>query len=191
MHADVTGLPVVLGVFDNSPLLGCAVLAASATGHFPAVGLGGGGGDHDEFAAIAARVSAAVSQMVRVSRVVRPCADSKAAYDKLYHLYRSLEASIEGVCGLLASPLPSRVSSGASESRSGSGRVLVVSPSLLSADTGRLAEEARGLAAAGATVVHIDMCDSSDSCLGTVSPTYPHIVYISQCIHPATADKVP
>ena len=34
MHSDVTGLPVVVGEFDNAPLLGAAMLAAVGAGAF-------------------------------------------------------------------------------------------------------------------------------------------------------------
>jgi ribulose kinase len=34
MHADATGLPVVVGECDNAPLLGSAILAAVGAGQF-------------------------------------------------------------------------------------------------------------------------------------------------------------
>jgi pentose-5-phosphate-3-epimerase len=50
-----------------------------------------------------------------------------------------------------------------------SGREAVVAPSMLSADFGNLAEEARMCERAGAQWVHLDVCDNSDGCRGSLT----------------------
>jgi FGGY family of carbohydrate kinases, C-terminal domain/Ribulose-phosphate 3 epimerase family len=106
MHADVTGVPVVVGEFDNAPLLGSAILAAVGAGYFTddrggvgagagARGLVGEAGKDGKYDGMAIRnsVTRAVAAMVRPARRLEPDTRAKAAYDKVFSVYeRAAEA---------------------------------------------------------------------------------------------------
>lgn len=62
---DITGVPVSTGVFDNSPVLGCGVLAAV------------GCGLHDS-------ISDAVIAMVQQRTQIEPSIENKSKYDVVY-----------------------------------------------------------------------------------------------------------
>ena len=63
--ADVTGLPVATGVFDNSPALGCGVLAAVACGMHQSI-------------------PDAVAAMVHQETYIEPSMEHKTKYDSVY-----------------------------------------------------------------------------------------------------------
>jgi len=75
MHADVTGVPIDVGEFDNAPLLGCAVLAAV------------GAGLHTD-------VEAAAAKMVRVKERILPDPSKKEAYDRVFAVYDRLASGV-------------------------------------------------------------------------------------------------
>ena len=54
-----------------------------------------------------------------------------------------------------------------------SGRGMLLEPSVLAADIGNLASEARRLEAAGFTWVHVDVCDGSRECCRALSSLGP------------------
>jgi ribulokinase len=70
VHADVSNLPLTLTEVTDAPTLGCAILAATGSGHYP-------------------DVPTAVQHMVQVSRVVEPNAAAHAAYRPFYESYRA------------------------------------------------------------------------------------------------------
>ena len=69
---DATGIPVSTGNFDNSPVLGCGVLAAV------------GCGLHNS-------INDAITNMVRHQKKIEPSMESKAKYDKVYKVYACLQ----------------------------------------------------------------------------------------------------
>lgn len=72
-HADVTGLPVVLGRETESVLLGAAILGANASGAFPSV-------------------TEAMRAMGKSGTIIEPNADVRAYHDAKYTVYKSLYA---------------------------------------------------------------------------------------------------
>ncbi|KAM8930001.1 FGGY carbohydrate kinase domain-containing protein [Pelodytes ibericus] len=73
MHADITGLPVVLSKEVESVLVGAAILGACASGDFPSI-------------------RDAMEKMSRVGKVVRPSHQDKRFYDKKYKVFLKLAA---------------------------------------------------------------------------------------------------
>ncbi len=71
IHADVTGLPLVVTKCGEAPALGCAALAATCCGAHGSV-------------------SEAAAAMVHAQRVVQPDAVSHAAYEPFYQAYKAL-----------------------------------------------------------------------------------------------------
>ncbi|XP_060265789.1 FGGY carbohydrate kinase domain-containing protein isoform X3 [Ovis aries] len=71
MHADITGMPVVLSQEVESVLVGAAVLGACASGDF-------------------ASVQEAMAKMSRVGKVVFPRHEDKRYYDKKYQVFLKL-----------------------------------------------------------------------------------------------------
>ncbi|XP_044891858.1 FGGY carbohydrate kinase domain-containing protein isoform X3 [Felis catus] len=71
MHADITGMPVVLSQEVESVLVGAAILGACASGDF-------------------ASVQEAMSRMSKVGKVVFPRLEDKRYYDKKYQVFLKL-----------------------------------------------------------------------------------------------------
>ncbi|KAM8999278.1 FGGY carbohydrate kinase domain-containing protein [Sarcophilus harrisii] len=71
MHADITGLPVVLSQEVESVLVGAAILGACASGDFPSV-------------------QEAMARMGKVGKVVLPRSEEKRFYDKKYKVFLKL-----------------------------------------------------------------------------------------------------
>ncbi|XP_055978249.1 FGGY carbohydrate kinase domain-containing protein isoform X2 [Sorex fumeus] len=71
MHADITGLPVVLSQEVESVLVGAAILGASASGDF-------------------ASVQEAMASMSKVGKIVFPRLEDKRYYDKKYQVFLKL-----------------------------------------------------------------------------------------------------
>ncbi len=67
IHADVCDVPFILTTQPEAPMLGCAILAAVATG-------------------LHASVDAAAAAMVQVARVVRPRPEVHAQYEDAYQV---------------------------------------------------------------------------------------------------------
>lgn len=192
MHADVTGLEVVVGRSDNSPLLGAAILAAVGAGMF-------------------ASVKEAAGSMVVLSDRVRPNPVAKLQYDKLFQVYKRLSPAIRevvhgihslnnptspatdtvsGPTDTTADMITSKVTAVASSYSNGatkpstrhpatksdnkstapsvitlkSGRQGFIVPSLLAADAAALGQELQTCLSAGSTWVHLDICDGGELC---------------------------
>ncbi|XP_008589882.1 PREDICTED: FGGY carbohydrate kinase domain-containing protein-like [Galeopterus variegatus] len=71
MHADVTGMPVVLSQEVESVLVGAAILGACASGDFTSV-------------------QEAMARMSKVGKVVFPRREDKKYYDKKYQVFLKL-----------------------------------------------------------------------------------------------------
>ena len=78
IHADVSGLPLVLTRVADAPSLGSAMLAAVATGHY------------DDMAA-------AASEMVHVDRVIEPDPELHQRYRPYYQAYKQLYPALAGI----------------------------------------------------------------------------------------------
>jgi ribulokinase/ribulose-phosphate 3-epimerase len=142
MHADIVGKPVVVGEFDNSPLLGSAVLAAVGAGIFSSV-------------------EAAVAAMVRTSKRVLPNPSKKAKYDRVYKLYCDLVGAVAPISHALASRSFKDPETQSSTIRSDS---VVIMPSILAADFAALGAECLACWSAGCTWLHVDIFDGSPIC---------------------------
>mmetsp|Transcript_34171 Transcript_34171/g.89976 ORF Transcript_34171/g.89976 Transcript_34171/m.89976 type:complete len:286 (-) Transcript_34171:889-1746(-) len=70
LHADVTGLPVIIGECPDGPLLGCACLAASAAGMFESP-------------------AAASTAFFRRARRIEPDPEAVRAYDQVFAAYQT------------------------------------------------------------------------------------------------------
>lgn len=171
MHADVTGLPVVITEQDNAPLLGCAVLAAAGAGLFPLAQVPGGAQNQEEDT-ILAGVRRAAASMVRVSRRILPNAANTHKYDALFRVYRGMGGLLrESIHSLQAPPESAEdatVPAVPSEGTRGRQELTVV-PSLLASDHGYLAQEASMCLELGATWVHIDVCDGGETAQGSLT----------------------
>jgi len=166
LHADVTGLPVVVTeCSDNAPLLGCAVLAAAGAGLFPSPHAAGSEG-------VLEGVRRAAKAMVRERRRVLPNPALSRVYDDLYPVYKGLgpllRSTAHSLVNLAGGDLPDTVSEGPEPEHSHNPRVVVV-PSLLAADFGHLAAEAGSCAKLGATWLHIDVCDGGEAAQGALT----------------------
>jgi ribulose-phosphate 3-epimerase len=139
MHADITGLPVVVCENGDAPLLGCAVLAS--------VGIG----IHRDF-------GAAVKAMVRPSRRVLPDSKTKRSYTDLYkQVYSKLGEAARPISHSIAD-IRGGTDSTASFS-SPKKRGVVVSPSLLAADWSEMRAEVERCITAKASRLHVDVFD--------------------------------
>ena len=76
IQADVTGFPHVTINVDEGPALGVALLAGVGTGIYPSV-------------------EEACRQVIQVERSTEPCPVNRAAYDRLYSVYRSLYPALK------------------------------------------------------------------------------------------------
>ena len=146
MHADVCNLPVKVGNFDNSPLLGCAILAAVGSGYFEGPN----------------QLEQAVDRFVTIVKEIHPNPTNVIMYNKFYELYRKGVLLVKDLSfELVKSNSDERGSSSSTRGKSElpSKREAIVAPSILSADYGYLAEEARLCKLASSKYLHIDMCD--------------------------------
>ena len=93
IKADICERPVVVGAAAEPGLLGCAIAARVGLGQFPSL-------------------AAAQDALVRVARRYQPRNEPRAAYRKLYALYRSAEAALRPLSHALSAidgrrdPLP-------------------------------------------------------------------------------------
>lgn len=176
MHADATGLPVVIGECPDAPLLGGAILAAaipgSLHGDVAAEGATASGGA-TVGDATARGVSAsprdaierAATAMVRQAKRIVPNPDAAAEFAALFATrYAHLAPTVAPLSHRAASPL--RLDSaerglGRELTMRQSGRGGFVEPSVLAADKGALAAAAREMSLAGATWAHVDVGDGS------------------------------
>lgn len=142
-HADVTGLPFVLTENGEAPMLGSAVLAATAAGLFP-------------------DVRAATSSMVKTVRVVKPDPERQLLYKQHYAAYKQLYPGLKTCSHYGAKPpaLPAALSGGA-QPRDAAPLRAIVSPSILSADFATLAQDVICVAKAGAEWIHVDVFDGN------------------------------
>eukprot|EP01041_Mallomonas_annulata_P012183 gene12183-25579_t len=177
MHADVTGLTVIVGEFDNAPLLGAAILAA----------VGG---------RLFTTVEEAVQAMVRPLRRIEPRPEMKAVYDKVYEVYKTVATSIAHISHTLAtgdhlrttttivasSPATAASSTTIKEDKQEelkfkntlqsslslqelpSGREGLIVPSILAADLTALSSEINICVQSGTKCIHIDVCDGNELC---------------------------
>ncbi|NP_001087170.2 FGGY carbohydrate kinase domain-containing protein [Xenopus laevis] len=73
MHADITGLPVVLSKEVESVLVGAAILGACASGDFPSI-------------------KEAMEKMSKVGKIIFPNHEDKRFYDKKYEVFLKLSS---------------------------------------------------------------------------------------------------
>ena len=168
MHADVCNLPVKVGNFDNSPLLGCAILAAVGSGYFEGPN----------------QLEQAVDRFVTIVKEVQPNPVNVIKYNKFYELYRK---AILLVKDLTLELVNSNNDESASDSSTGgsyhelpSKREAIIAPSILSADYGYIAEEAQLCKLANAKYLHIDMCDGGADCQRSLTVGVETIAAISK-----------
>ena len=156
MHADVTGLPVV--VCENggdAPLLGCAILASLGVG-------------------IHESIEDAVKSMVRQERRVLPNDAISNQYKELYDkVYSKVGNTVRPVAHAIAElrggadsvQQDNRSSSIDGESTIGSSSMgskkdaVIISPSLLASDWSNMQGEVQRCIEAGATQLHVDIFD--------------------------------
>lgn len=179
MHADITGKTVVVGETDNAVLLGGAILAKAGSDR----GDGDGGDD-----GLVSRVKGAIADMVREAKRVHPDEEKAARYRDIYAAYRALSGAVsdtnhaltndfapaaqaqteaEARPGAAASPLT--VHQPIMKMAGGGSRRVYVVPSILAADFGNLASEAKLCADSGCSYLHVDMCDGGDMAQGELS----------------------
>ncbi len=162
MHADVTGLPVVVGEFDNAPLLGAALLAAVGSGSFDHDTDRTGGPDGSDgtdstdnsdgtegtqgtdvgglsdSAFLRMKVQRAARAMVRERLRVEPDPAAKRAYDSVYAVYqRAAAASREISHALVALGRDMNSDTGGNITSSDSSRSSSSSPTPTRAPTAR------------------------------------------------------
>ena len=174
LHADVTGLPVVVTEQENAPLLGCAVLAAAGAGLFPLAQVPGGTLNEED--TILASVRRAAASMVRVNRRVLPDPSKTQIYNSLFRVYRGMGGLLSESIHSLQAPPDSSDSADEpifpavpSEDRPRGRLETIVVPSLLASDHGYLAQEASLCREMGATWVHIDVCDGGETAQGSLT----------------------
>ncbi len=172
MHADACNLPVVLlDGGSEAPLLGAAVLAAALPGslHGEEVSNEEPGAPGDEPPAASASPAAigrAVGAMVRHGARIDPDPERAAQYEALYrsrymHIAPTV-APLSHRAALAPAAQPRRRRApGQPLVMPRSGRAALIEPSVLAADLGSLSAAAREVFAAGATWVHVDVCDGS------------------------------
>ena len=146
MHADVTGLAVVVGEFDNAPLLGAAVLAAVGSGRYGSV-------------------AEAVRAMVRPLRRVEARPEVTALYDTLFDIYRTVAPTLAPISHRLVSgAVPQGKADKMERFVLPSGRTAHIVPSVLAADQAALATDLEACRQGGATWIHVDVCDGGALC---------------------------
>lgn len=155
MHADVTNRTVTVGLIDNAPLLGAAILASVGSGQF-----------RDPAATprtFLDQIDVAIEQMVHESHRIPPKQDHTALYHQVYSIYRHLSVMVQPLCRALSLaeiiPSPSPPLSVEPLLLRESQRPAIVMPSILAADFGALSAEAKDCLQAGARWLHVDVCD--------------------------------
>lgn len=140
-------------------------------------------------------VERAANRMVRLAKRVVPSPDAYRAYDRVYRIYRKLAVAVAPICHELTRS-SAAAAAGCDEEDAHSdeedaalietarwsdprdagalpslrsGRKAVVMPSILAADFGYIAEEARRCVEAGARWLHVDVCDGNSGCPGGLS----------------------
>lgn len=158
MHADATNLTIVTCEQDNSPLLGCAIVAS--VGH----------GLHtlEASESMQSKVQRAVHRMVRVTKRILPRPCQAEQYAQLHLVYKSLTNALRPINHKLVklassgNTINEKDNQDASRIFDASSKTFIV-PSLLSCDHGYLASEAIICEEdAKCEWVHIDLCDGSD-----------------------------
>ena len=167
MHADVTNLTVVVGTFDNAPMLGAAILAAVGTGQFKSM-------EREKVLSFQEQIDEAVTCMVHELKRLHPCPSAAKEYNRLYSNYRHLTSQVEELFHALATN--TTVDHGSTldfmDSTSitlESGREGIVMPSILAADFGALSSEALLCKSIGAKWIHVDVCDGNSGCPGALT----------------------
>ena len=156
MHADVCNLPVKVGDFDNSPLLGCAILASVGCGYFQ--------GDN--------QLDQAVNRFVKIVKEVQPLPENVKRYNKFYSIYRKAISAVKDISLELVKSNndhdndhdDGNSNNDIHDNLLSSKREAIIEPSILSADYGYLAEDAMHCENANAKYLHIDMCDGGKEC---------------------------
>ena len=184
MHADVTNMTVVVGTFDNAPMLGAAILAAVGTGQFKSSVSKGRRRNSIQTTTFQEQIDEAVACMVHELKRLHPCPIASQEYSRLYSNYMHFTAQVEDLSHALATNttvdyrsteesllMPSSPSSPLSYALQ-SGREAIVMPSILAADFGALSAEALLCEDIGAKWIHVDVCDGNTGCPGalTVGP---------------------
>jgi ribulose-phosphate 3-epimerase len=151
MHADITGLPVIVCENGDAPLLGCAILAS--------VGVG----IHED-------VESAVKSMVRRARRVEPDENIALQYTKLYkNIYskvveqaRPIAHAISDLRGGAESDDPTAVAHSPAEAAATIKREkseVRISPSVLAADWADMRGEVHRCIESKASRLHVDVFD--------------------------------
>ena len=167
MHSDVCGLPITCNLYDNAPLVGCAILAYAGT-----MNCNDNGPDtFDTYANdIHLKIQKGIDKLVKVSHVVQPNLNATLKYSEMYKLYKQIPRSIEHITHALVLNKDAYDGSSQNDVTLRSKRIGVLSPSLLSANFGSLLDDTSKCVSAGTTHIHIDMCDGgSDYCLGSLT----------------------
>ena len=167
MHCDVCGLPITCNLYDNAPLVGCAILAYAGTMNFHDNNLD----TFDKYSNdIHLKIQKGIDKLVKVSHVVQPNLNATLKYNQMYKLYKQIPRSVEDITHALVLNKDAYDESSQNEIELPSKRIGVLSPSLLSANFGCLLDDTSKCVSAGATHIHIDMCDGgSDFCLGSLT----------------------
>lgn len=198
MHADATGLPVIVTENDNAPLLGSALLAGVGAGWFKYSDAtvstrdnsgsdSGADNPDDKYASIRQQVYRGIRSMVRVSKRVEPNTTATERYKSIHKLYTKAVNRIADLSHMLATgshftaPESDEDGPNTSEDKSFITQVqsqlqvlrdnkgIQLVPSLLSADFGHLAAEAKLCEDLGFEWLHIDVCDGSTHCRGSLT----------------------
>ena len=124
-------------------MLGCAILAAVASGAFP-------------------DIATAVRAMVHTDRVVSPNPEAVQHYQKHYEQYIQLYPSLKQLfhksirkCNVPLDPIPSVKVADCQKQE------IIISASILAADFSRLASEVSVALSSGADWIHVDMFDGT------------------------------
>jgi len=165
MHADVTGLPVLVRENTDAPLLGCAILAMVGSGRHKTV-------------------VDAVRAMVRQSRSIQPNPIANEAYTILYNrIYKNLSPSLRPIMHSIAelrggetpvgtshtvrSPFLVKSAASISISTNEKSQIIskhirhhpIISPSLLACDWSDIRSAVRTCENAGISSLHVDVFD--------------------------------
>ena len=145
MHADITGVPIVLTQNQDAPLLGCAILASVAAGIHPSV-------------------EAAVEHMVHVDRTVHPSLETAQTYTTLYEqVYKQVRPAVQPIVHTIATlrggSIETHRNDDDDESTKEKDKTITISPSLLAADWSQLGHEIQRCNEANVSHLHVDVFD--------------------------------
>lgn len=172
MHADVTGLPVVVTHYDNAPLLGSALLAGVGAGLFDSDDSNNNDDDiHTKYQSILKKVRRGIQSMVRISKRIEPNPEAVKFYEKIYLQYRMATKAVKEISHSLAT---GQLNTGNNNGKSSKEPLRLptdwhIVPSLLAADFGNLALEAKFCKMSGASWIHVDICDGGALCHGSLT----------------------